>query len=178
MRALCLSLAIILANMSPLRAARHALQFPAVTQLLPTATIPAIASLGRRVEGAGAAAAFLHPQFGGWAVRTSSRGLCSARPTVLQAARGGDGAAELSDATLQKMTVEELKAMLRDRGLKVGGRKPELIERLLIEVSANAGPSAASAPPTKAPASPANAPAKAPDDLAPGMRVEIIACKS
>jgi len=74
MRALRLTLAILLGSMSLLRA----FQFPAFTQRLPSA------------------------------IRWSStaRGLCSARPEVLQAARGGDGAAELSDAALQKVTVQ------------------------------------------------------------------------
>ena len=83
MRALRLTLAILLASMSTLRA----FQIPAFTQRLPSAIN-----------------AFVRPHSGAWAVR--ARGLCSARPEVLQAARGGDGAAELSDAALQKVTVQ------------------------------------------------------------------------
>ena len=36
-----------------------------------------------------------------------------------------------SDVDYSEMTVAELKDLLRDRGLKVGGKKSELIERLM-----------------------------------------------
>ena len=39
--------------------------------------------------------------------------------------------------SLQRMTVKELKSMLRERGMKVGGNKSELIDRLLGQPSSS-----------------------------------------
>eukprot|EP00434_Breviolum_minutum_P004379 symbB.v1.2.003857.t1/scaffold213.1/size264521/12 len=50
-------------------------------------------------------------------------------PTQLSPGQALDG----RTATLQAKKVIELKQMLRDRGLKVSGRKDELVHRLLAE---------------------------------------------
>ena len=77
------------------------------------------------------------PPCQGFEGRTQLRNICTARPNQLMAARGGGpGGGTESTGGLDSLTVEELKIMLRDKGLKVGGKKSELIERLQSQVKA------------------------------------------
>jgi hypothetical protein len=77
------------------------------------------------------------PPCQGFEGRTQLRNICTARPVLLMAARGGGlGGGTESTGALDSLTMEELKTMLRDKGLKVGGKKSELIERLQSQVKA------------------------------------------
>ena len=60
----------------------------------------------------------------------------------------GAPASEYDKAFLNSLTVVQLKEKLREAGLKVGGRKAELIERLAAGVAPT--PASQPPPPTKA----------------------------
>jgi len=93
------------------------LQQGARALLAPPAPPPTARPVAVGVCPAGQRPLFLKPQLGGWGFRTSARGLCSARkkegksgdgdpPAARQEAeRAGDGASELSEGILKKMTV-------------------------------------------------------------------------
>lgn len=73
----------------------------------------------------------INNEHGTWSIGQSDAGIATEAGT-------GQGSGSASDSTwneLEELTVPLLKERLRERGLKVGGRKSELIERLL------AGPS-------------------------------------